>query len=108
MINKNIVDYIAQKAEEKHKGAGAVVYLIVKVEQEGHLDFSHENFENARQRAELVSFGDKHMADIAEYTILNHRVKVHGEKENLSRMEELESGLTDQEIELATRDFWNS
>jgi len=105
---KNIIDYIAQKAEEKHKGAGAVVYLIAKAEQEGHPVFVHENFENARQRAELVSFGDKHMTDVAEYAILNHRVKVHSEKENLSRMEELKSGLTDQEIELATRDFWNS
>lgn len=103
----NLCDFLSKRAEVKHKGFGKIVKLVFEAEEKGNSDLAHENFENARERAELVTFNDEHVTDVAEYAILHHRQSKHSE-DHVDRMAELKPLLTDEELELSERDFWNS
>jgi hypothetical protein len=95
-----------------HPSFGVIAGMVLDAEKAGEACFSQEAFSNARDRAKLgLPFNPvdqdnyEYCLDVLEYAILYHRQEHHGEH-HLDRMMEIK--LTEDEKEMATRDWWNS
>lgn len=95
---------------------GYVANMIYEAEEKGDPQFQHDMFNNVRERAALaLPFNPGNQKeyekclDVVEMSLLNHRIKKHGEIKYQDRLDELKSKrkYSKTEMSVGTAEWWN-